>query len=47
MALSDDELARAKKLRVEQVPLLRRSRGVTNETLLSCLTLRYDVRYGA
>ena len=33
MAISDEELARAKKIRVEQVPLLRRSRGVTNETL--------------
>ncbi|MDQ0828363.1 photosystem II stability/assembly factor-like uncharacterized protein [Streptomyces achromogenes] len=33
MAISDEELARAKEIRVEQVPLLRRSRGVTNETL--------------
>lgn len=33
MTISDAQLARAKNIRVEQVPLLRRSRGTTNETL--------------
>src|SRR3954469_3997987 len=34
MTISDAQLARAKNIRIEQVPLLRRSRGATNETLL-------------
>jgi photosystem II stability/assembly factor-like uncharacterized protein len=33
MTISDDDLARAKNIRVEQVRLLRESRGTTNETL--------------
>lgn len=33
MTVSDDELARAKNISVEQVRLLRESRGTTNETL--------------
>ncbi|MFF2509239.1 WD40/YVTN/BNR-like repeat-containing protein [Streptomyces sp. NPDC058067] len=33
MAISDEQLAQAKNIRVEQVQLLRRSRGATNETL--------------
>ena len=33
MAISDEELARSKKITTEQVALLRRSRGATNETL--------------
>ncbi|MGC0398125.1 photosystem II stability/assembly factor-like uncharacterized protein [Streptomyces sp. SAI-126] len=33
MTISDAQLAREKNIRIEQVPLLRRSRGATNETL--------------
>src|SRR5215211_1753655 len=33
MAISDEELARAKGISVEQVRLLRQSRGSSNETL--------------
>ncbi|MCZ0982125.1 hypothetical protein O1L60_33285 [Streptomyces diastatochromogenes] len=33
MTLSDEQLAQAKDISVEQVRLLRRSRGATNETL--------------
>ena len=33
MAISDVELAQSKNIAVEQVPLLRQSRGMTNESL--------------
>jgi photosystem II stability/assembly factor-like uncharacterized protein len=33
MAISDEELARGKRISVEQVELLRRTRGATNDTL--------------
>ncbi|MEU6256106.1 hypothetical protein [Streptomyces sp. NPDC047043] len=46
MAISDEQLAQAKHIRIEQVPLLRRSRGATNETLhgLSDAAIRRALR---
>ena len=46
MVISDEQLARAKGIRIEQVPLLRRSRGATNETLhgLSDAAIRRALR---
>ena len=33
MAISDEDLAQARKISVEQVQLLRTTRGATNDTL--------------
>jgi photosystem II stability/assembly factor-like uncharacterized protein len=46
MAISDEDLARSKEISVEQVRLLRRTRGATNDTLsgLSATAVRRAIR---
>ncbi|HVD27042.1 MAG TPA: hypothetical protein VNC79_00885, partial [Mycobacteriales bacterium] len=46
MAISDEDLARRKEISVEQVRLLRRTRGATNDTLygLSATAVQRAIR---